>query len=256
MVLKVVELTKRFSFVKAVDRFSFQVGKGEVVGLVGPNGSGKTTTIDCVTGLQNPDSGQIIINGHDLHKEPEKAKMKIAYVPEMPFLLLEDLSVIENIRFASKAYFHDNWKDTAERLIRGFDLQDKRRSAVKNLSKGQKQKTAIICAFCHEPDLIFFDEPLIGIDPKGGKLLKDLIREHCEKGGSVLISTHMLDVIREICDRVIILNKGKAVARGTFQEITDLVNHRLESRGAGKDVAFEDVFIKITEGESASFEDD
>ncbi len=252
--LKVVKLTKDFDKVRAVNNFSFEIGEGEVVGLVGPNGCGKTTTINCITSLLNSTSGEIFIQGHDLYKVPEKAKAKIAYVPEMPILLFEDLSVLENIQFASKAYFHDDWKDTAMRLIGDFDLEDKKNSAVRSLSKGQKQKTAIICAFVHEPELVFFDEPLIGIDPKGAKRLKELIREHKEKGGSVLISSHMLSLIEEVCDRVMIMNDGKLMVEGTFEEIKNLMNKKLlgmtEEEKKEMDYDFEDLFIKITEGES------
>ncbi len=279
-ILKVVGLTKEFDDLKAVDDISFEIGEGEIVGLVGPNGCGKTTSINCITSIWNSTDGQIFIEGHDLYRAPEKAKRNIAYVPEMPMLLFSELTVMENIQFASKAYFHDDWKDTAERLVKEFDLVEKKNDAVRGLSKGQKQKTAIICAFVHEPKLVFFDEPLIGIDPKGGKVLKDIIREHRAKGNSALISSHMLGLIEEICDRVMIMNKGKIVMEGAFHEIEEQARKKLsvkatceskedrdipegeiredeapEKGEAGeKDYDFEELYIKITEGEESDDE--
>lgn len=247
IVLEVKSITKYFDSLLAVDNFSFNVKEREVVGLVGPNGCGKTTTLNCITSLLNTNSGEIIIHGHNLYKEPARAKKDIAYVPEMPELLYPDLTILENIQLTAKAYFHDDWEEVVEKLINDFDLEDKKHDDIGNLSKGQKQKTAIIAAFSHAPSLIFFDEPLIGIDPKGGKILKDLIKDFKKTGGSVLISSHMLDLIEEVCDRVIIMGKGKKITEGTIEEIRQKAFNETESI----DKDFEDVYIKITEGEKS-----
>ena len=255
MLLEVSGLSKNFGKIRAVDDLSFSVEEGEIVGLVGPNGSGKTTTLKCVTSILNASAGRIVIEGHDLYQEPEKAKRNIAYIPEMPELLIKKMTVVQNIQFAAKMYFHEEWRETAVRLMKGFDLDDKGNRGVAELSKGEKQKTAIICAFVHEPKLIFLDEPLIGIDPKGVRLLKDLLREHRAKGGSALISSHMLDLIEELCDRVIVINEGKKIVEGTISEIEAMaVEKAAQKADTIDDVSedytdFEDVFIKITERE-------
>ncbi len=251
-VLEVRGLTKYFDDLLAVDNFSFEIREGEVVGLVGPNGCGKTTTLNCITSILDSDDGDIILFGHNLYKDPAKAKKNIAFIPEMPELLFYQLTVLENIQLISKAYFHDDWEETAERLIEAFDLEDKMNDPVGSLSKGQNQKTAIIAAFAHEPRLLIFDEPLIGIDPKGGKVLKDLIDHHKQNGGSVLISSHMLNLIEEISDKVIIMGKGRKLIEGTIEEIRSRAFD--DSYSGDKDL--EDIYIKITEGEEdESYED-
>lgn len=243
--LEVRGLSKYFDDLLAVDNFSFEIREGEVVGLVGPNGCGKTTTLNCITSILDSDEGEIIMLGHNLYEEPAKAKKDIAFIPEMPELLFYQLTVLENIQLISKAYFHDDWEKTAEKLIKAFDLEDKANDPVGSLSKGQKQKTAIIAAFAHEPRLLIFDEPLIGIDPKGGKVLKDLIDDHRKDGGSVLISSHMLDLIEEISDKVIIMGNGKKLAEGTMEEIRT----RAFDDSDSDDKDLEAIYIKITEGE-------
>lgn len=237
--LKVTSLNKHFGNVHAVNDFSIRIDKGEIVGLVGPNGSGKTTAMECIVSIQNPDSGKIVIGGHDLYEEPEHAKALIAYVPEMPSLL-SFATVLEQIQFTAEAWRAKNWKPMAEKLIEGFDLSDKKNSYTWSLSKGQSQKVAIISAFVHSPKMIFMDEPLIGIDPKGGNLLKNLIRQHKMQGKSALISSHMLSLIEELCSRICILNEGKIIAHGTIEQ--------LRKMAATEDKSLEAIFLKITEG--------
>lgn len=236
--LDVEHLLKIYPSVVAVDDLSFSVGPGEVVGIVGPNGAGKSTLIKCLTGMEYPDKGRVSIFGHDLFTKPEMAKRHIAYVPETPEFI-PTLTVQEHINFVASAYWAENYQHEMDRLLEAFDLYDKRHDTQHSLSKGQIQKTLIISAFIHNPKLMFFDEPLLGIDPKGGKLLKDMIREKRSEGGSVLISSHMLDLIEEVSDRVIILHEGKIIASGSFDE--------LEEKMAMPGSDFTDVFIKITE---------
>jgi len=237
--LDVEHLLKIYPSVVAVDDVSFSVQPGEVVGIVGPNGAGKSTLLKCIIGLEFPDKGTVRIFGHDLLTRPEMAKRHIAYVPETPELIA-GLTVQEHINFLASAYWADTYQRELDRLLLAFDLDDKRHEVQGSLSKGQIQKTQIIAAFIHRPKLMFFDEPLLGIDPKGGKLLKDMIQEKRKEGGSIVISSHMLDLIEEVSDRVIILDEGKIVASGTLDELRSTMSM------ASSD--FTDVFIRITEG--------
>jgi ABC-2 type transport system ATP-binding protein len=237
--LRVISLNKRFGNIQAVKDFSIRIAPGEIVGLVGPNGSGKTTAIECMLSLQNADSGQIIIGGHDLYKEPELAKALIAYIPEMPSLLTH-VTVLEQIQFTAEAWRAKDYKRKADRMIEGFDLTEKRNSYTWSLSKGQGQKLGVISAFIHSPKMIFMDEPVIGIDPKGGRFLKDLIKEHVSMGGSVLISSHMLNLIEELCSRIYVLNKGSIVTEGTMEQLQTIAKTSEKS--------LESIFLKITEG--------
>lgn len=237
--LEVRNLTKIFPEVVAVNDVSLTIRPGEVVGLVGPNGAGKTTLIRCIIGLENPERGDITIFGHDRFSEPHKAKAGIAHVPEVADMV-QGLTVWEHINFIAAAYGATGKQHQAMQMLQWFDLLDKVHEHEKNLSKGQAQKVMVISAFIHDPGLIFFDEPLIGIDPKGGKILKDMILQKRNEGGSVLVSSHMLDLIEEISDRVIIMDKGRIIREGSIEELKE--DHFMQ----GSD--FEDVFIKITGG--------
>jgi len=190
-------------------------------------------------GLEKPERGTIRYFGHDLFDKPEMAKQHLAFIPERPNLVPQ-LTVWEHIKFMASLYNHDSVEYEARKLLKAFDLEDKWNALQVELSKGQLQKTLIISGFIHDPMIMFFDEPLLGIDPKGGKLLKYMIRQKREEGGTVIISSHMLDLIEEVSDRVLIMNQGEIVARGTIQELNEMV------LGEGSD--FEDVFIKITGG--------
>jgi len=238
--LEVHNLSKKFGKVQAVDNFSFKLRSGEIVGLVGPNGGGKTTLIRCICGILRIDSGSVRIKGLDLIKDGHKARGKLGYVAEVPNPY-EFLTVWEHIDFIARAYSLTSWEKRAGEMLERFDLMDKRDDLVTTLSKGMKQKLTIIITFLHEPDIILLDEPIIGIDPKGVKYLKELIRKNVKKGKAVLISSHMLDLIEKMCTKIMIMDKGKKLAEG---KITDLQkNARL-----GLDASFEDTFIKITEG--------
>jgi len=238
-IITVEHVTKIFKSVIAVNDVSFSAEDGGVIGIVGPNGAGKTTLIKCMMGLEFPEKGSIHYFGNDLFKEPEKAKRHLALIPERP-QMVPQLTVWEHIKFMAAMYYTDSFEYEAERLLRKFDLQEKKNSLQNELSKGQLQKTLIIAAFIHNPKVMFFDEPLRGIDPKGGKILKDMIRQKRNEGGTVIISSHMLDLIEEVSDRVLIMIEGKIVADGSIPELNERV--------AMDDSDFEDVFIRITGG--------
>lgn len=242
--LEIDGLTKQYKTTRAVDNMSFRVANGEILGLIGPNGAGKTTILRSVAGIIQPNSGRVIINGFDLAANEQSAKRNLAFVPETPSLY-DMLTVYEHLRFIAMAYSTlDRLDERAMDLLERFDLIDKKNELVLSLSKGMKQKLAVVCAFIHDARVLLFDEPLMGIDPKGGRELKDMMLSARESGCSVLVSTHMLDTAERLCDRVLIIDHGRKVAEGTLQEIHEKVQ-------MGKDASLEDMFLKLTEDEKA-----
>ncbi len=239
--LQLFGLTKEFGNLTAVRGLSFDVGDGEIVGLLGPNGAGKTTTIRCIAGILKPTTGRIHIDGQDLATSTDAAKRSLAYVPEVPNLY-EMLTVQEHVRFISAAYGLDDDLETARALLERMDLWDKRGDLVGSLSKGMKQKLACVCAFVHRPSVYCFDEPLIGMDPRGAREFKDLLAEYRREGKAILVSTHMLDTAERLCDRVIIMNRGEKLAEGTVAQLH-------EASSLAGDATLEDVFLRMTSGE-------
>jgi ABC-2 type transport system ATP-binding protein len=239
--LTVENLTKYYKTTLALDDVSFYVADGEIVGLLGPNGAGKTTSLRCITGIVQPTTGKILVDGFLLGTQEQEVKRRLAFVPEVPNPY-ELLTVTEHIRFVAMAYSTtQGFFERSEALLRRFDLFDRRNELVLNLSKGMKQKLAIVCAFIHNAKVLLFDEPLIGIDPKGARELKDMIIEAKSAGCAVLISTHMLDTAERLCDRIIILREGRKVAEGNLLELH-------ERAKMGQDASLEDVFLSLTEG--------
>ncbi|MBV9852587.1 MAG: ABC transporter ATP-binding protein [Armatimonadetes bacterium] len=237
--LRLDGLTKCFGKFVAVHDLSFAVSGGEIVGLLGPNGAGKTTTIRCITSILQPSAGRILIGGHDIVTQTEAAKRELAYVPEVPSPY-DMLTVMEHLRFVAAAYDREDEMARAEEILRRLDLWEKRHELGLNLSKGMKQKLACACAFIHCPRIYCFDEPLIGIDPKGARELKDMLAERRAAGDAVLVSTHMLDTAERLCDRVIIMHRGEVVAQGTMEEL-----HARLAMGTG--ATLEDMFLRLTE---------
>jgi ABC-2 type transport system ATP-binding protein len=244
-VLSVQNLTKRFGGVLAVENLSFRVDAGEIVGLLGPNGAGKTTTIRCVTSLLQPTSGRILVGDRDVTEDPVGAKRSLAFVPEVPNPY-EMLTVLEHLRFIAAAYKMPEEMEHAEAILTRLDLWERRNDLGASLSKGMRQKLACACAFIHRAQVFCFDEPLIGLDPKGMRELKSMILERRAQGNAILISTHMLDTAERLCDRVIIMHRGRIIAEGTVHELQD----QLRSTAS-----LEDLFLELTAehvGETAS----
>jgi ABC-2 type transport system ATP-binding protein len=237
--LQVLNLSKRFGGMLAVDDLTFTVNGGEIVGLLGPNGAGKTTTIRCVASLLQPTSGHILLNGHDVSDDPVAAKRALAFVPEVPNPY-EMLTVMEHLRFVAAAYGMEEELVHAEEILTRLDLWEKKNDLGASLSKGMRQKLACACAFIHRAQVFCFDEPLIGLDPKGMRELKSMMMERRAQGNAMLISTHMLDTAERLCDRVIILKRGKLIAEGTVAEL----KAKLQS---SNDVSLEDMFLELTE---------
>lgn len=229
--LEVRNLSKRFDKVQAVDGVSFKVNPGEIAVLLGPNGAGKSTTIKCIAGLLRFE-GQILISNKG-NKEIE-AKRVFGYIPETP-ALYENLTVWEHLEFIARAYGLKDWEDRAKCLLARFDMDDKKDKLGKELSKGMRQKLSICCALLINPRMVMFDEPMIGLDPKAIKELKSVFIELKDAGCAVLISTHIIDSIDEVWDKVLIMNKGKIV----------LVKTRSELEQSGE--SLERIFFEVTE---------
>lgn len=224
--------------VKAVDNLDLKANKGEIFGFLGPNGAGKTTTIKMIIGLLNPDSGSILIDGTDIAKEPLTAKKKLGYVPDNPNLY-DRLTGMEYLNFMADVYQvpANIRKERIEHYLDMFDLKEAAGDLIKSYSHGMKQKTALTGALIHDPRLWILDEPMVGLDPKSAHLLKNQMREHCEKGNTVFFSTHVLEVAEKLCDRVGIIHKGRLIAIGTIDEL---------KRGDNKD-SLENIFLELTE---------
>ena len=231
--LTVKEVTKRYGKVLAVDQMSFEIGEGEISVVLGPNGAGKSTIIKCIAGLLQH-SGEITICGHK-NKNLE-AKRVLSYIPETP-ALYDSLTVEEHIHFIAKAYRINDYEEYAAQLFERFDLSDKTDKLGKELSRGMQQKVSICCGVITRPKVILFDEPMIGLDPKAIKELKELFVEMRDRGCSVLISTHIIDTIKEVWDKVLIMNKGKIVStmlRDEVQNDNELEEHFFAVTGAAE----------------------
>ena len=240
--LDVVGLVKAYKNFTAVDQLSFSIGQGEIVGLLGPNGAGKTTALRCIAGILRPTAGQALINGHDVVADQARAKMGLAFVPEVPSLY-ELLTVEEHLRFIAMCFDTlDVYEAKQQELLDRYSLTDKRHDLVATLSKGMRQKLSVACALVHNANVMLFDEPLIGIDPEGAKELKDEIIRARNAGASILISTHLLDTAERLCDRLIILRRGQKIAEGTVEELRALSGMQGRS--------LEDIFLTLTNADA------
>ena len=221
---------------KAVDGLSFDIKPGEIVGFAGPNGAGKTTAIKMLTGILKPTEGSATINGFDIVKEPIKAKESFAYVADNPDILLQ-LSGIEYINYIANLYKvpMEKREDRIFELADRFEIRESLGRPMKEYSHGMRQKTMVIAALIHNPPSWILDEPMTGLDPTAAFELKQMMKEHAEKGNAVLFSTHVLEVAEKLCDRIIIINHGKSLFQGTVDE--------LKEKNPGMDL--EAIFIKM-----------
>jgi ABC-2 type transport system ATP-binding protein len=236
-VIEVDGLQKLYDDFPAVQGLSFEVGPGEVLGLVGPNGAGKTTTIRCIAGIIIPSAGRIRIAGHDLANDPVAAKAELAFIPDEPHLF-EYLTVEEHLRFIGRLYGVEDVGDRIPGLLAEMDLADKRGALPGELSRGMKQKLAIACGLLHQPKALLLDEPLTGLDPVGIRRMKATIMRRAAAGSAIILSSHLLHLVEEICTRLLVLRQGRIVAFGTISEIISSRPH-LESR------SLEDVFLAL-----------
>jgi ABC-2 type transport system ATP-binding protein len=236
-VIEVDGLQKLYGNFPAVQGLSFRVGPGEVLGLVGPNGAGKTTTIRSIAGIIIPTSGRIRIAGHDLASDPVAAKAALAFIPDEPHLF-EYLTVDEHLRFIARLYQLGDVSDRIPALLQELDLSEKRGALPGELSRGMKQKLAIACGLLHGPRALLLDEPLTGLDPVGIRRMKRTIMRRAAEGCAVILSSHLLHLVEEICARILVMQRGSVVAFGTMAEILE-ARPELQSRN------LEDVFLAL-----------
>lgn len=237
--VEVVNLTKNYGTVVAVDSLSFTVDPGKVLGLVGPNGAGKTTTLRAVAGIHPPTDGRVRICGADLHLDPIAAKRQLAFMPDEP-RLFDYLTVDEHLQFVARLYDVADFRTKRDALLTEFELDDKRKALPTELSRGMKQKLMIACGFIHAPRVLIFDEPLTGLDPLGIRRMKESIVRRAHDGAAVILSSHLLHLVEELCDSVLVIQRGKRVAWGTIDELKWQI---AQGRGG---VSLEDAFLQIT----------
>lgn len=239
--IAVTGLTKRYGSFTAVSELSFTVAPGEVLGLVGPNGAGKTTTLRCLAGIIPASRGTIEIAGHTLASDPVGAKRKLAFFPDEP-RLFDYLTIRQHLAFVAKIYGVENHEALAEPLLEELEIADKADELPGALSRGMKQKLAIACGLLHGPSVMFFDEPLTGLDPLGIRRMKDSIIKRAQAGATIVLSSHLLHLLEEVCSHVLILKRGEKIADGTIAEVAARFS-------AGEpDVSLEEVFIRATGG--------
>jgi len=239
--IEVEGLTKLYGEFVAVNELSFRAQPGEVLGLVGPNGAGKTSTLRCLSGIIPPSRGSVRICGHDLAKEPIAAKRLLAFFSDEP-RLFDYLTVQQHLTFTARIYQVADYEATAARLLDELELAEKKNSLPGELSRGMKQKLTIACGLLHSPRVMYFDEPLTGLDPIGIRRMKDSILKRARDGAAIIISSHLLHLVQEVCSHILIVKNGRKIIDGTMSEIRQKF-----SAGAG-DANLEDVFFLATEG--------
>jgi ABC-2 type transport system ATP-binding protein len=240
-VITLTDLTKRYGSFTAVDRIQLSVPKGTLFCFLGPNGAGKTTTFRMIAGIIVPTAGRIEIGGVDLTREPLVAKRRLGYIPDRPFVY-DKITGAEFLRFVAALY---NAEDASlerriDELLDIFELTPWKHELTESYSHGMRQKLIIASALVHRPEVIVVDEPMVGLDPKGARLLKDLFRQYVNRGGTVLMSTHTLEVAESMCDRIAIMQSGRILALGTMDE--------LRQQTASGDASLEDLFLRLTGG--------
>ncbi len=238
--ITLTHLTKRFGSLTAVNDISLEVRPGEIFGFLGPNGAGKTTTIKMIAGVMEPTEGVIVIDGKDMAEDPVGAKQVTGFIPDRGFLY-EKLSGVEFLEFVASLYGMDDArsKERIKALLALFEMQDWAGDLIEGYSHGMKQRLVMSAALVHEPKVIVVDEPMVGLDPKGSRLVKALFRSMADKGVTIFMSTHTLGVAEEMCDRIGIIHAGRLIAVGTASE--------LRQKAGGHEINLEAVFLRLTE---------
>ncbi len=243
VMIELRNLTKFYGDTKAVDGVSLAVRAGEIFGFIGPNGAGKTTTIRMMGGILAPTSGDIIIGGIDMARDPQTAKKIIGFIPDRPFLY-EKLTGVEFLRFSADLYGveEEAFLDRSARLLKQFSLDEWGNELVEAYSHGMKQRLIIVAALLHEPRVIIVDEPMVGLDPAGIKMVKDILRGLADGGTTIFMSTHTLAVAEDLCDRIGVISRGAVIATGTVRE--------LETVAETREADLEAVFLRLTREEA------
>lgn len=238
-ILHVTNLTKRFSDHVAVDNVSLTVAAGKIYGFLGPNGAGKTTTIKMLAGLLQPDSGSIMINGNKLDEKPAACKKDTGYIPDRPWLY-EKLTGMEFLQFIASLYKlePEKFQSSAAHYLKLFDLDGWQDHLIESYSHGMRQKLIMTSVFMQEQPLMIIDEPMVGLDPKSARMVKELFKQRAAKGTTIFLSTHSLEIAEELCHRIAIITEGKILTSGTID--------KLRSEAGKKDSDLEDVFLELT----------
>lgn len=234
-------LTKTYGKFVAVDNIDLHVPRGTMFGFLGPNGAGKTTTLRIIAGIMRPTAGRIWLGGDDVVADPMAAKARLGFIPDRPFLY-EKLTGAEFLRFVAGLYGQDGEvvEKRIDELLEVFELTRWKHELIESYSHGMRQKLIISSALIHRPECIVVDEPMVGLDPKAARLLKDIFRQFVNRGGTVLMSTHTLDIAETMCDKIAIIQAGKIVAQGTMAE--------LREQTAAGNASLEELFLKLTGG--------
>ncbi|MBI4619190.1 MAG: ABC transporter ATP-binding protein [Desulfobacterales bacterium] len=239
--IQLIDLTKKYSKVKAIDGINLEIKPGEIFGFLGPNGAGKTTTIKIMAGLLKPTSGRVIIDGNDIAKNPLEAKKVVGFIPDRPFLYGK-LTGKEFLRFMAGLYSIDtnSHESKISELLGLFELTEWGDELIEGYSHGMQQRLVMSSALIHNPKVIIVDEPMVGLDPKGARLVKEIFKAISSKGTTIFMSTHTLEIAEEMCDRIAIIQEGKVIALGTMDELRKKVD-------SAKDQGLESVFLALTE---------
>lgn len=238
--IDVLDLHKVYRDTLAVRGLSFQVQRGEIVGLVGPNGAGKTTTMRTLAGVIPATQGTLRVCGRDVRTEPVEVKRRLALIPDDP-KLFDMLTVEEHLEFIASAYDVKDWEAKSRTLLEQFELWEKRKATAGELSRGMRQKAAICCAYLHDPQVIMFDEPHTGLDPRGIRTMKNSVLERAKAGAAVIVSSHLLNLVEDLCTHLLIMNRGRKLFYGTLAEC------RLAFAELHGDASLEEVFFHATE---------
>lgn len=239
-IILVQEFHKNYEATVAVAGLSFMIMPGQILGLLGPNGAGKTTTMRAICGIIPPTHGKLFVAGHDVGLEPVAAKRKLAYVPDDPHLF-DTLTVWEHLEFTARVYRVTSFEPAANRLLEQFELIEKRNTTAQELSRGMRQKVAICCAYLHDPPAILLDEPLTGLDPRGIRTMKQSVRQRAAAGAGIMVSSHLLALVEDLCTHLLIVHHGKRLFFGPVEEA------RASFAGLDKDASLEELFFHATE---------
>jgi ABC-2 type transport system ATP-binding protein len=242
-VIEITNLSKKFGGFFAVKDLSLRIPPGEIFGFLGPNGAGKTTTIRMMVGLTRPTSGRVLLDGKDISQDPEGAKAILGYIPDRPYLY-EKLTGEEFLEFIAGLHrldMKDGWKERSHRFLDFFNLASWGRELIESYSHGMRQRLMIIAALLHRPKVLIVDEPIVGLDPRGTRLVKSLFHSLAKEGITIFLSTHLLGIAEELCQRIGIIQEGQMIALGTLEE--------LRGQARSTDERLEPLFLKLTEEE-------